>query len=145
MKKQILWALAGLNVLLVMTLAGRLSSDNTAMAQGVKRPSDYVMIPGEVSGGSSAVVYIIDTGSGQLGAMTYDDSGKPTVGRARTLGLPMVEAYAVTSDVEGIVTICHGRSQGPAICNAIRFAAKAVGAKVNQHIVAAARATPSTS
>jgi hypothetical protein len=76
MKKQILWALAGLNVLLVMTLAGRLSSDNTAMAQGVKRPSDYVMIPGEVSGGSSAVVYIIDTGSGQLGAMTYDDSGK---------------------------------------------------------------------
>jgi hypothetical protein len=75
MRYRILWALAGLNVLLVMTLAARLSSDNTAMAQA-KRPSDYVMIPGEVSGGSSAVVYIIDTGSGQLGAMTYDDSGK---------------------------------------------------------------------
>jgi hypothetical protein len=75
MKKRILWTLAGVNLLLVMTLAARLTSDNTAMAQ-VKRPSDYVMIPGEVSGGSSAVVYIIDTGSGQLGAMTYDDSQK---------------------------------------------------------------------
>jgi hypothetical protein len=76
MKKRILWALAGLNVLLVMTLAGRLSSDNTAVAQGVKRPSDYVMIPGEVTGGSSAVVYLIDTGNGLLGAITYDDSAK---------------------------------------------------------------------
>ena len=75
MRNRILWALAGLNVLLVMTLAARLTSDNAAMAQA-KRPSDYVMIPGEVSGGASAVVYIIDTGSGQLGAMTYDDSGR---------------------------------------------------------------------
>ena len=41
-------------------------------------------------------------------ADAHDDSGKPTVGRARTLGLPMVEAYAVTSDVEGIVTIVLG-------------------------------------
>lgn len=76
MQKRILWALAGLNVLLVMTLAGRLSSDNVAHAQGVKRPSDYVMIPGEVSGGTSAVVYMIDTGNGMLGAMTYDDAQK---------------------------------------------------------------------
>ena len=72
--KRILWALAGLNVLLVMTLAGRLTSDNAAHAQGVKRPSDYIMIPGEVSGGTSAVVYMIDTSNGMLGAMTYDDA-----------------------------------------------------------------------
>ena len=52
---------------------------------------------------------------------------------------------ALLLGVEGIVTICHGRSQGPAICNAIRFASKAVGAKVNQHIVAAAKATPAAS
>jgi len=76
MKKRILWALAGLNVLLVMTLAGRLSSDNTALAQGVKRPADYIMIPGEVGGGSSAVVYMIDTSNSILGAMTYDDPQK---------------------------------------------------------------------
>lgn len=47
---------------------------------------------------------------------------------------------ALLLGVDGIVTICHGRSRGPAICNAIRFALKAVGADVNQHIVAAARA-----
>jgi hypothetical protein len=75
MKKRILWALAGLNVLLVMTLAGRLSSDNAAVAQ-VKRPADYIMIPGDVGGGSSAVVYMIDTSNGMLGAMTYDDPQK---------------------------------------------------------------------
>ena len=76
MKKRILWALAGLNVLLVMTLAGRLTSDNMALAQGVKRPSDYIMIPGDVSGGTSAVVYMIDTSNAMLGAITYDDSAK---------------------------------------------------------------------
>ena len=79
MTKRILWALAGLNVLLVMTLAGRLASpalDNTAHAQGVKRPADYIMIPGEVSGGTGAIVYLIDTSNGLLGAMTYDDSAR---------------------------------------------------------------------
>lgn len=45
---------------------------------------------------------------------------------------------ALLLGVEGIVTICHGRSRGPAIGNAIRFARKAVGARVNQHIVQAA-------
>jgi glycerol-3-phosphate acyltransferase PlsX len=47
---------------------------------------------------------------------------------------------ALLLGVEGIVTICHGRSEGPAICNAARFAAKAVGAKVNEHITNAAKA-----
>ena len=76
MKNRILWALAGLNVLLVMTLAGRLTStENTAHAQA-KRPSDYIMLPGEVGGGASAVVYMIDTSNGLLGAMTYDDPQK---------------------------------------------------------------------
>jgi glycerol-3-phosphate acyltransferase PlsX len=46
---------------------------------------------------------------------------------------------ALLLGVNGIVTICHGRSQAPAIRNAIRFANQAVGAKVNQHIVAAAK------
>jgi phosphate acyltransferase len=46
---------------------------------------------------------------------------------------------ALLLGVEGIVTICHGRSQAPAFCSAIRFAAKALGAQVNQHIVQSAR------
>ena len=51
---------------------------------------------------------------------------------------------ALLLGVEGIVTICHGRSQGPAISNAIRIAAGAVGVKVNQHIVNMAKNKPST-
>jgi glycerol-3-phosphate acyltransferase PlsX len=42
--------------------------------------------------------------------------------------------------VDGVVTICHGRSGPEAICNALRFALRAVDAAVNQRIVTAARA-----
>lgn len=47
---------------------------------------------------------------------------------------------ALLLGVEGIVTICHGRSRAPAFANAIRFACRALEAEVNQHIVQAARA-----
>jgi len=73
MKSRILWALVVLNALLLVTLVARYSGDNTAVAQ-VHRPAEYIMIPGEVGGGTSAVVYIIDSTNGLLGAMTYDDS-----------------------------------------------------------------------
>ena len=78
MKRRILWGLMALNLLLAVTLAARLTGDNTALGQaaGVRRPADYIMIPGEVTGGASAVVYMIDTTNGLLGAMTYDDSAK---------------------------------------------------------------------
>jgi hypothetical protein len=72
-RRHILWALVGLNVLLVVTLVARLGGETTASAQ-VRRPSEYIMIPGEVGGGTSAVVYMIDSTNGLLGAMTYDDS-----------------------------------------------------------------------
>ncbi len=52
---------------------------------------------------------------------------------------------ALLLGVEGIVTICHGRSEAVAFCNALRFAAKADAARVNQHIVAAARAAAAPS
>lgn len=45
---------------------------------------------------------------------------------------------ALLLGVDGIVTICHGRSGGNAIASAIRFAAKAVDAGLNRHIVDAA-------
>ena len=48
---------------------------------------------------------------------------------------------ALLLGVEGVVTICHGRSHAPAFANALRFAARALAAEVNQHIVQAARAT----
>lgn len=48
---------------------------------------------------------------------------------------------ALLLGVDGIVTICHGRSHAPAFANAIRFAMRAMAAEVNQHIVQAARAS----
>src|SRR5438552_2169352 len=67
--------------IVAFTLAARLTGEGTALGQaaggaGVRRPADYIMIPGEVNGGSSAVVYMIDTSNGLLGAMTYDDSNR---------------------------------------------------------------------
>lgn len=48
---------------------------------------------------------------------------------------------ALLLGVDGIVTICHGRSHAPAFANAIRFACRAMSAEVNQHIVQAVRAS----
>lgn len=48
---------------------------------------------------------------------------------------------ALLLGVEGVVTICHGRSKAPAFANAIRFAVRAMQAEVNRHIVDAARAS----
>jgi len=46
---------------------------------------------------------------------------------------------ALLLGVNGVVTICHGRSHAPAFANAIRFAMRAMAAEVNQHIVQAVR------
>jgi hypothetical protein len=76
MKNRVIWALMGLNVLLLVTLVGRLTGDNTARAQAGRRPGEFLMIPGEVSGGANAIVYVLDMGNGQLGALAYDSSRK---------------------------------------------------------------------
>jgi len=78
MRRRIFWTLIALNLLLAVTLAARWTpggGENTAVAQ-VRRPADYIMIPGDVNGGSTSVVYILDTTNGMLGAMAYDDSQK---------------------------------------------------------------------
>jgi hypothetical protein len=74
MKSTAVWALAALNVMLLVLLVWRATGDNAAMAQAAGRPGDYLMIPGEVIGGTDAVVYIADQSSHQLSAMQYDDS-----------------------------------------------------------------------
>jgi hypothetical protein len=73
MKSTVLWGLVGLNAVLLFVFAGQFNRSNTAQAQ-FHRPSDYLLIPGEVNGGSTALVYIIDSTSGKLGVMAYDDS-----------------------------------------------------------------------
>jgi len=73
MKKRILWALAAVNLLLAMALVWKVGGENQAVAQA-RRPGDYLMVPGEVTGGTTAVVYVIDTTNGLLSAIAYDDA-----------------------------------------------------------------------
>lgn len=73
MRNKMLWALALLNVLLAATLVGRFARSSQAVAQ-VRRPADYLMVPGQISGGSAGVIYVVDSTNGLLGAMTYDSS-----------------------------------------------------------------------
>jgi hypothetical protein len=83
MKSKIFWSLAVLNVVLLAMFIMRQTRDNSAMAQraggvgaigAAGRAGDYVMIPGEVTGGNSEVVYVIDTVGQQLSAVAYDDA-----------------------------------------------------------------------
>jgi hypothetical protein len=78
-KRFVLWVLAAVNAALLMSLGLHLSGENAAMGQAagqaqVRRPADYIMIPGQVASGNLGVVYLIDTTNGVLGAMAYNDS-----------------------------------------------------------------------
>ncbi len=76
MKSTLLWALVVLNLVLLCTFIGRVTRDNSAIAETTasRRMGDYLTIPGEVDGGPAGVVYVIDTSNELLGAMAYDDT-----------------------------------------------------------------------
>jgi hypothetical protein len=74
MKSTVLYALAILNSVLLCTFVARLIPANTAEAQQVPRPGEYLMVPGEVTGGSAGVVYVIDQTRQELSAIAYDDN-----------------------------------------------------------------------
>jgi hypothetical protein len=74
MKSTVFWALAALNVLLVAILVNRYLPDNAAHAQAGARPSEYLMIPGQVTGVSTGVIFIVDVSRGELSAVTFDDT-----------------------------------------------------------------------
>jgi hypothetical protein len=84
MKSTILWALVIVNALLLASFVGKFATWGSAVAQparagGQARPGDYLMIPGDVTGGSAGVVYIVDTTNGKLSAMSYDESNRRLV------------------------------------------------------------------
>jgi hypothetical protein len=88
MKSSVLWALLGLNGILLFTFIGQFSRPSTAMAD-THRPANYVLIPGDIAGGGTAVVYVLDTTNGRMGAVGYDDVNH------RLEGLPAVNLDAV--------------------------------------------------
>jgi hypothetical protein len=71
--RAVMWGLIGVNVALGMALLARFGHQSTAIAQ-VGRPSDYLMITGEINGNQNAVLYLLDTTNGTLGAMVFDPS-----------------------------------------------------------------------
>ena len=73
MKSAVLWGLGALNVALAAILIGNALPSNQANAQGGARPSDYIMVPGQLPGVTNGVVFILDTSKGELSAMSYDD------------------------------------------------------------------------
>ncbi len=75
MKTIALWSLIVMNACLLGVFVSRMTKDNTVQAQAAAgRPGDYLMIPGQITGGVNDVVYVIDQNSHQLSAMSYDDS-----------------------------------------------------------------------
>src|SRR5689334_16922505 len=86
MKSTVLWALVVLNALMLCALVGRHVRPNAAVAaQNVRRPGEYIMIPGEVTGGNAGVVYILDTTNGQLSAFTLQQ------GNDRLVNMPKID------------------------------------------------------
>lgn len=74
MKAKLAWALVALNVLLLAGLIGQWLRPNAAMAQA-NRPSDYILIPGNIQGSPAQPVYIIDTQNQLLSARTFNGRG----------------------------------------------------------------------
>ena len=98
MKNVILWGLVLLNVLLLTAFVGRISGNDSAMAQN-RRPADYLLIPAAITeDGSSAVVYMLDTDNNMLGGMVFDDS------RKELLTMQPINIERIFSTGEGITT-----------------------------------------
>lgn len=75
MRSTLLYALATLNALLLCMFVARLLPDNHANAQ-VRRPGEYLLVPGEVSGASAGLVYVLDQSNQALGAFAFDENAK---------------------------------------------------------------------
>ncbi len=71
MKNKVIWALGALNVLLALGLFTRLTAPAQAQAG---RPSEYILVPGQVVGGTNDVVWVIDSRNQQLSGMTIDNN-----------------------------------------------------------------------
>jgi len=74
MKSRFVWALVALNVVLAAALVARWMKPQNVMAQAAARPGDYIMVPAEVVGGSSTLIFVIDTSNNQLSGMAFDQN-----------------------------------------------------------------------
>ena len=75
MKSRIIWALVGLNVVLLGALLWRHTERAAWAQQPNRRTGDVVMIPGRLNTGNTSVVYLVDPSNHQLSAMSYTAQG----------------------------------------------------------------------
>jgi hypothetical protein len=77
MKKQVVYALVGVNLLLGAGLMVRAFMDTKANAQPAaqtpRRPGDYLLIPGRATGATVDIVYVLDQQNRELGAIAEDN------------------------------------------------------------------------
>ena len=71
MRSKLVWALVALNAVLLVFLVGQWLRPNAAVAQA-GRPSDYILVSGEVQGAPAQVIYIVDTQNALLSARQFD-------------------------------------------------------------------------
>jgi hypothetical protein len=71
----VLWGLLIFNAVLLCMFIGQFGRPSVAQAQS-HHPPDYLMVPGEISGGPTEMVYVVDLTNGSLGAVTYDDASR---------------------------------------------------------------------
>jgi hypothetical protein len=76
LKSNVLWALVALNVLLLGALFLPRTSPTAHAAGAGVRPGEYIMLPGQVTGGNSEVIYILDETNRLLTARVYDQNAK---------------------------------------------------------------------
>lgn len=94
MKSAALWGLGALNVVLAIVLINRFTPENRAYGQA--RPSDYLMVPGQLQGVPTGVVFMVDTTKGELSAMSYDDTS------GRLDPMPKIDLAAVFKAGAGV-------------------------------------------
>lgn len=72
-RRQILWALAALNAVLLVALSWKLGVENVAHAQRAAR-GEYIMVPARVTGANNGIIYMIDTRNQLLSGFSYDNN-----------------------------------------------------------------------
>lgn len=92
MKTKVLWALVALNVLLLVGLIAPLGSSPAHAQNGGQKQAragdHFLMISGEVVGGNSAIVYIVDETQNLLTARTLV-SNNPRNGTLEDMPAPI--------------------------------------------------------
>jgi hypothetical protein len=75
-KRNVIWTLTAVNLLLAAAFVWQQSDNWVAKAQS--REGEYTMIPAKAAGQSDTIVYLLDSESDVLGGIIYSEARKET-------------------------------------------------------------------